>query len=655
MSDSLPSSQPLELLNHVISAYIFNESTVHKNLPFVLEVIVNHQLLAQKTDQAGADTSKHVPARWAAISLIKITCEQSPALLLANIRAWTAQLLGLVLKPEPTMIHEEAIRTLSFLFASTIDKPELQREVTTPNLPRFNQALVSLSQNRELLPITLAALTVNVDKFPSVSRHVADHCLKICLNCLDGEMDIEPSLVETVGHCLASLHQTGGKTNLATQWKDTLLRLVGSVHQSLGRLFETVDEELDIEASLPGFPVRSPSIDYIESFPLLVRRIKYLTECIVIIISSKTSVAVSVPVGHLIDLICRIYNVYNGTLVVEKRPESVITSSQNKKSGKKRRHEVTNSDALTTDQQTSSNDCDLQLAALEALQNLINFYGPSMELTLRSSVDSGLLSNMLQAIQTVSTSSEQNALVRYKLYECLIASVMHPIEAQASILPHAVRIFSAGMNDQSHQLQMICMQGLAICDLIMHPRMPPIQRNPVHGPVVRLPGNDLYETSAPAHSPEPALDNNPNVTIVSKTQEEIILDQLKEVPHHNQAHVALSPPEVAQINTINQSSVTFTQVNVKKDIATTNEETIVAQNDPIPSGAADILEPTESESERPISIDQRPAFPPPTSSIMSEEKEPNVQPTVALVESSEDDDMEMPDIDLAGPDTDAEE
>jgi hypothetical protein len=54
-------------------------------------------------------------------------------------------------RPEPTAVQEEAIKTLLMLFAKAADKPEVQREVTTPNLPKFNHALLNLSGNKDLL------------------------------------------------------------------------------------------------------------------------------------------------------------------------------------------------------------------------------------------------------------------------------------------------------------------------------------------------------------------------------------------------------------------------------------------------------------------------------------------------------------------------
>lgn len=58
------------------------------------------------------------------------------------------------------MIHQESIETLSFLFSYTVDKPELQREVATPNLQRYNQLLLQLGRKQDLLVSHLCPMDI---------------------------------------------------------------------------------------------------------------------------------------------------------------------------------------------------------------------------------------------------------------------------------------------------------------------------------------------------------------------------------------------------------------------------------------------------------------------------------------------------------------
>jgi hypothetical protein len=102
-----------------------------------------------------------------------------------------------------------------------------------------------------LQPVALSALEVNMIRFPSQSRHITDQCLRWCLSTLDGRETVTKETVKVACQCLAALHHVNGKLNSSDQWKDNMLHLVGSVHLSLDRLFDTIDEgKLDGDAVL---------------------------------------------------------------------------------------------------------------------------------------------------------------------------------------------------------------------------------------------------------------------------------------------------------------------------------------------------------------------------------------------------------------------
>jgi hypothetical protein len=78
--------------------------------------------------------------------------------------------------------------------------------------------------------------------FPSTARHISEQCLQLCLSCLDGSKDLNAKTIQEANLCLVSLYNAAGKSAMADQWKDSLSRLIGSVHDCLNRLFDTVDE-----------------------------------------------------------------------------------------------------------------------------------------------------------------------------------------------------------------------------------------------------------------------------------------------------------------------------------------------------------------------------------------------------------------------------
>ncbi|KAI8333572.1 rRNA processing/ribosome biogenesis-domain-containing protein [Chlamydoabsidia padenii] len=582
-------SRSVDMLAQLLSYYLSDDSSLHNNLPFIMDAILTRSLLKDQDNNDEVAVvrrkwtvrlnsliqSKQATARWSAVVLIKLTCEESPSLLFAHIRSWSAQLLGLVTKTENDMIHKAAIETLSFLFSYTSNKPELQREITVPNLPRFNQALLNLCKSTDLLPVILTALKTNIIHFPSQSRHIADQCLRRCLSCLNGEENINKETLNAACQCLAALHHVNGKTSSSDQWKDNILHLIGSVHVSLNRLFDTIDEELELSDLPPAYPTADTSPDPIVAFPLIVRRVKSLNMAITTCLGSPTFSVVSVPIVQLIDLVCRVYNVFEGSLMREFKDKTEFTclmsclptlhQSANKlvsalllssgshlsrysklfsrilirmlneyktqrtlkisvyniislclqqfgyvfgesmckplvtsilediriteqkvtdmaptevknKSMKRKRDTLTNSDLLANSGQSTQAPHDIQMAGLDSLQDLLNCFGSSMDLHTRNLIDSSIISRLLLSAQKpLGFTLAGDTNVKEKLYCCLLGSIMNPIEVQATALPHAIRIFTAGLNEQNHQLQAICKQGLAICNLIIHPRMPPIQ------------------------------------------------------------------------------------------------------------------------------------------------------------------------------------
>jgi hypothetical protein len=111
MSFQLSSSEKTSsLLSNVLGLYMSDTNSIHQNLTFILDILLNHRLLCNKDDSITDDLSivykkwtvrlntllqsKTLAARWSGITLVRVTCEQSPSLLIANAKTWTAQLLG---------------------------------------------------------------------------------------------------------------------------------------------------------------------------------------------------------------------------------------------------------------------------------------------------------------------------------------------------------------------------------------------------------------------------------------------------------------------------------------------------------------------------------------------------------------------------------
>lgn len=190
---------------------------------------------------------------------------------------------------------------------------------------------------------------------------------------------------------------------------------------------------------------------------------------------------------------------------VERKSASLVVPNQSKGSHKKRKTDLTNSDSISS-KLVSASAADVQMAALQALASFLSIFGFALENAQRASIDSVILARLLQFVPPSDLTDEEVNLVKIELYNCLLASVTHPIETQASILPHASRLFTAGMNQSAHGLQAICRKGLSVCDLITHARLPPVQRAlPKESPVVHMSALTTHVEQKPAERSEPAV------------------------------------------------------------------------------------------------------------------------------------------------------
>ncbi|ORE07809.1 hypothetical protein BCV72DRAFT_101667, partial [Rhizopus microsporus var. microsporus] len=759
------SAYTAQLLENIINLYLTKENALVKNLSFILESVVNHDLLnevsASNEEMASLYKkwvtrlnsllqSKNAAVRLCAITLIRTTCERSHTLLVANAKSWSAQLLGFIGKTEADAIHKESIEALNYIFGYTHDKPELHREVATPNMPRYNQLLLQLAQKEALLPTVLSALTANNAQFPSNSKHIAEQTLQLCLSCLDGSRDLDQVIAQRASKCLASLYRTGNKATMADQWRDMLLRLIGSVHQCLNRLFDTVDEEsFEFDAS-SSYPFRSVERDYVEAFPLLLKRVQLLQDSISTFLTTATHVPVRVPVVQLVDLLCRIYNVFDGSLMrdykdrseffsvmmclptlhfnttkvfssllyctgqemfrysklfskilhrllteykhkrtlrlsvyklirlclekcgytfaenftkpliaailedlqtVKHKPTSLVMPSQQKGSHKKRKTEVTNSDSITS-RLVSSASGDVQAAALQTLATFLDVFGFALENAQRASIDSTVLMRLLQTVQPSNMSSEEVNLVKVELYNCLLASVTRPMEAQASILPHAVRLFTAGMNDSTHELQTICKRGLTICDLITHARLPPIQRAlPKESPVVQLDA-PVVEKKVEKKAVEMVreVDNGPQSKDREATDIQVQRTSPKEPPvvHWNTPAVEKKVEKIVAEEVKEESqSKSDESMDLKEEVPVFNVP-VLPKESPIAHLNTVVME--EEAEQTTIEVEMKTA-----EEMDAQNEEPQSKDSEAIDIEEEMPAFDIPDIDMAGPDSDVED
>lgn len=360
-----------------------------------------------------------------------------------------------------------------------------------------------------------------------------------------------------------------------------------------------------------------------------------------------------------------VISVIDDLRVIEHKAGSIINTQngQQKKSHKKRKTDVTNSDSLSS-KIVSASSTEVQVAALDTLTSLMNVFGFAMENGQRSSADAIVLTRLIQVIQPSNMTDEEVILVKAGLYQSLIASVSHPIETQASILPHASRLFSAGINDQSHQLQTICKQGLTICDLITHSRLPPIQRAlPKTGPTVVITAQEPEDEEELEDAEEEEVEEvveKETKNVESKIFEKpVVKEQQKEsVPI---TPVTL-PPKITPVTlpTIEKPVVIEKPKEVVEDkkeetiVKETVVEKIVIEESTVEEKTVEV-EPTKVPADISLPTLETTTAPAATAPIATTTTE-DLSNTVVISEDEDMDmDMDMPMIDMTGPDSDEDD
>ncbi|KAF9974020.1 hypothetical protein BGZ73_002690 [Actinomortierella ambigua] len=120
-------------------------------------------------------------------------------------------------------------------------------------------------------------------------------------------------------------------------------------------------------------------------------------------------------------------------------------------------------------------------AALSVLSLVYTAAGPNMPPATRAAADTLLVTHLLNS-QHQANPIEQvdypfyTPVIRASLYKLLVASLSAPGDTLSSLLSLSVGIFKTGLMDPECNVRDTCSSALTICDLLMHSRLPPMQR-----------------------------------------------------------------------------------------------------------------------------------------------------------------------------------
>lgn len=148
-------------------------------------------------------------------------------------------------KQEPLPTLKAAIRLLTHIFSVAIDTPEFQRQIASPNVPKFSLALIVIAEehasrelkvgaSRILLPLlahdstfqllAIDALSVLVPFYPTLFKALHGRLSALCLRQFNGAVGrpTDGPLAQTTSRLYSVLVLTGGKVGAAVLWRKSV-------------------------------------------------------------------------------------------------------------------------------------------------------------------------------------------------------------------------------------------------------------------------------------------------------------------------------------------------------------------------------------------------------------------------------------------------
>ncbi|EGG17409.1 hypothetical protein DFA_08404 [Cavenderia fasciculata] len=174
-------------------------------------------------------------------------------------------------------------------------------------------------------------------------------------------------------------------------------------------------------------------------------------------------------------------------------------------------------------------DHQLRVSALQVLESLLINAGSLLGSSVRTQIDSTIVSLVMHC-QTLLVkklifvnSSYQCDTYRSLLYSCMLQLAIKPISGIPPVLPYTIRLMSNGAStDNSPQVRSTCIQGVSICESIIHPQCPNLQAPTIHSNLSSL------KKSINQYQLENNNSNNNNNHFFNQQQQEQEIDQVEQ-------------------------------------------------------------------------------------------------------------------------------
>jgi len=256
------SVHPLKTFLHLQLA---SDNAAVLNLPYVIRFLSAQHLLPSPHLQKWTTRinalihSKEPGACWAGLIIACQTSLLSRQVMLESARSWVSAALPLfsvrvsthtlfpwsdyAKKQVPLPTLKAATRLLTHIFSVARDTPEFQRQIASPNVPKFSLALIALAEDhpshelkvshhklvfysglRHLQLLAIDALSVLVPLYPTLYKALFGQLSAFCLrqfNCSAGQ-PMDASVIQATSRLYAVFAVTGGKVGAASLWRKSV-------------------------------------------------------------------------------------------------------------------------------------------------------------------------------------------------------------------------------------------------------------------------------------------------------------------------------------------------------------------------------------------------------------------------------------------------
>ncbi|CAN6601193.1 hypothetical protein TRVA0_001S10000 [Trichomonascus vanleenenianus] len=295
------------------------EDFILENAPHVLNLLVSNPAVLGNADESTLSKfrvrisalikSKKPISRWFGCYLCKVVIESSScwAMLKSHGSSWVGSILHLLEIPEPLVTHEIAIEALSALFARTVGKPSMTREITTPKLPDYIKALLNLAAkekqlHRCIVPALTRVLQNQSTTFRSHAKRFEQLIFAVLSEACESPQNVEPQLLKDACKAFVSLHNAASKGTEIEEWRAQIIVTINEIHFTLSAFVDPVFNEDFNPASITGSRGLLQSVQ-----GSLVDKLHVLLSILEAFFVVPTKYAVKVPFGAIVQLSDRLY------------------------------------------------------------------------------------------------------------------------------------------------------------------------------------------------------------------------------------------------------------------------------------------------------------------------------------------------------------